>query len=128
MSEQDNQELMLQALDQTRAYGNELIGACSRITEHLRRGEQENGLNLLRQLLEGVGCMTKALCLTSPLLLQRQVQIDISQLPETLTPLVEALENKDYGLIGDILSYELQPILEKWTDQLGSMNGSSEGP
>lgn len=118
MIETEQRRLMVQALEETLVYGRELSGACDEISNFFRRGEAEQGIELLRQFLEGVGCISQALHMTHQLQKECDVQIDLKELPASLEPLVNALANKDYGLVGDILVYEVEPLLDRWSEAL----------
>ncbi|HLV01693.1 MAG TPA: hypothetical protein VKZ59_10525 [Acidobacteriota bacterium] len=118
MIEPQQRQLMIQALEETMIYGRELSGACEEISNFFRRGEAERGIKLLQQFLEGVGWISQALHMTQEVQKECSVQIDLNELPSSLEPLVNALENKDYGLVGDILVYEVEPLLDRWSGEL----------
>ena len=99
-------------------YGEELKDACSAISGHFQSGRRDEGVALLKGLLEGIGCISQAIHLTQPIHKETGLNIELSELPDVLGPLVEALENEDYGLVGDILSYEVSPVLDKWSLEL----------
>ena len=125
MGEKERRELMEQALVQAAELGRELVVTCRQTGEHFAQGSYQEGVQLLRPLLSGVGCLSQALQMTRPLQDERRMAIDLSGLPAILAPLVEALENKDFGLIGDILAYQLQETLETWTGQLSRASSPS---
>jgi hypothetical protein len=81
---------------------------------------------MLTELLEGIGWISQALHLTYPVQIEKKLAINLSELPKTLNPLVTALGNKDYGLIGDILIFEVQPLLTKWSEELRRGSGTTE--
>lgn len=123
----DPAPLMLQALAETRQYGLELAEACAQVSQSLREGGSRDGMDLLQQFLEGIGWVTEALHMTSVMQEEKGIQIDMSEMSSTLAPVVESLENKDYGLIADLMVYEVQPLLNRWCDELakaGSPNGN----
>jgi len=125
MISSDQRELMDQALQETCQYSHQLAEACSKISESLREGKEDEGLQTLSQLLEGIGWISQALHMTYPAQLEKKLSIDLAELPGTLDPLVSALGNKDYGLIGDILTFEVQPLLNKWTNELSEKGDQS---
>lgn len=114
----DDRQLMQETLQEIQGYGGKLVSACSTINSHFQQGRKQEGIELLHQFIEGVGWVSGALYLTKPLQSERSISIDLSQLPKVLDPLVTALQNKDYGLIGDILLYEFQPMLGRWSQEL----------
>jgi len=124
MTNTEQRELMDQALRETCAYGNQLAEACSSICQDFRGGREDKGLETLTQFLEGIGWMSQALHLTYPAQVEKKLSINLADLPQKLDPLVSALGDKDYGLISDILTFEIQPLLTRWTKELG--NGESK--
>lgn len=118
MNESTRRELMEQALHQTSEYGKELARTCRTVSDYFHRGQTQEGTLLLRQFLQGIGSLSRALEMTRPLQVERDLSIDLSQLSGVLEPLVRALENQDYVLIGDILVYELEPVLKDWSGKL----------
>jgi hypothetical protein len=114
---------MNQALRETRQYGGQLAEACSKISKDFRGGNQEEGIHNLSQLLEGIGWISQALHLTYPAQQEKNLSIDLAELPQKLDPLVTALGDKDYGLISDILTFEIGPLLSRWTKELGKSEG-----
>ena len=119
MTTEDQLELMDQALQETCQYGHQLTEACSKISEDFRQGNEDEGLKTLTQFLEGIGWMSQALHLTYPAQQEKKLSINLAELPATLDPLVNALGDRDYGLISDILTFEVGPLLSKWTKELG---------
>ena len=118
MEQENDIQLMTQALNEAHVYGEELRTACSTISGHFQFGRQDQGIELLRGLLEGIGCISQAIHLTQPIHGVKGLDIDLTELSDVLGPLVEALENEDYGLVGDILKYEVVPVLDKWSMEL----------
>jgi hypothetical protein len=124
--EHSQNELMQQALGESHLYGLELVDACSQIADCFQQGNQQEGVQMLSQFLEGVCCISQAVQLTNPVHQEKNLAIDLAQLPPVLQPLVEALEQKDYRHIGDILTYEMRPLLSQWTEELGKASGECE--
>jgi hypothetical protein len=118
MNELSELELMNKALVEAHVFGEELKETCSTISGHFQVGRQNEGVALLSGFLEGIGCISQAIHITQPIHEEKGLQIELSELPDVLGPLVEALENEDYGLVGDILSFEVSPVLDKWSIEL----------
>jgi len=125
MTETEQQELMEQALRETCQYSHQLSEACTKISSDFRGGREDEGLKTLSQFLQGVGWMSQALHLTYPAQQEKKLSIDLAELPRSLDPLVTALGDKDYGLISDILTFEIQPLLKRWTTELGTVGEST---
>jgi hypothetical protein len=112
-----DRELLEEALEQTLQYGSQLAETCSAVRDHFQQGRTEEGISLLKQFVEGMQLISYGLHLTQQLQRDKGIVIDLSRLPAALDPLVSALESKDYGLVGDILSYEIQPLLAAWSQE-----------
>jgi hypothetical protein len=126
MVQEDNNQLMSQAISEAYAYGEELRQACSTIGDHFQLGRREEGIHLLQGFLEGIGCISQAIHLTRPIHEEKGLEFELTELQEILAPLVEALEDQDFSLVGDILAYEVEPVLGRWTAELrkGTENAS----
>ena len=77
----------------------------------------ENGdsKKLLADIFEGLDWIARAVSLTNKFRPGKMCEYElIDKLPE----LIQAYENSDYVLIGDILDYEIRPVLEKWVNQM----------
>jgi hypothetical protein len=114
-------EMMDQALEQALAHSRELLAICPTITSQFTVGQDQQAIEQLRFLLSGLGFVSQALQLTYPLIEERGGSVSLDELPPKLEPLVEALENRDYPLVGDIVTYELEPILDRWSRSLDSL-------
>jgi hypothetical protein len=112
-----DKELLEEALEQTLQYGSQLARTCSAVRDHFQQGRTEDGISLLKQFIEGMQLISYGLHLTQELQRDKGIVIDLSRLPAALDPLVNALESGDYGLAGDILSYDIQPLLAAWSKE-----------
>jgi hypothetical protein len=126
MNSQEQRELMDQALRETCQYSNQLAEACSKISKDFRGGKEAEGIQTLSEFLEGIGWMSQALHLTYPAQVEKQLNINLQELPQKLDPLVSALGDKDFGLISDILTFEIEPLLSKWTKELSKHGGETD--
>jgi len=118
MNQENDKQLMIRALSEARVFGEELKAACATISGHFQVGRNDQGAELLKGFLEGIGCISQAIHLTQPIQEEKGLKIELSELPDVLGPLVDALENQDFGLVGDILTYEVAPVLDRWSVEL----------
>ena len=116
-------EVMQQTIFEARKYGRKLAAACSMISNCFEQGEKQEGICLLAEFFEGLEWFSSAVSLTQPLQLDQDISINLGQLPASLNPLVEALQNQDYVLVSDVLLHEVQPVLHSWSDELAKSNG-----
>lgn len=110
--------LMQEAINQAARHTGELRAICDVVAEDLRGGCLTDALPRLQTLLEGIGCISQALQLTKPLQLSRGIEPALEAMPRALEPLVAALENRDWSLAGEVVLFELQPVLEGWFGDL----------
>ncbi len=116
-----DKELMQQALYETYQCSSDLKEVCARIQEQILEGNDGKVIENMRPFLEGLGSIAQALFITQPIHREHQLKIDLTQLPPVLDPLVEALENRDFGSLDEILNYEFLPLLNRWSDQLAQI-------
>lgn len=77
--------------------------------ELFQSGKEQEGINLIPQLADGIGWIIDAVTLTKDI---QKNEIDSSELGEQIEGIAEALENEDYILVGDLFNYEVLPIIE----------------
>jgi hypothetical protein len=124
----DQERLMQDAIDQAYRHTRELQSLCAASCAEFSAGQDDRGIARLRQILDGIGCIAQAIHVTSAVQRARGVEIDLTRLPGVLQPVVEALENRDYVSLGDVVSYEIAPILSDWTEKLGDLSSESTAP
>ncbi len=114
----EEKNLMQQALYETYLCGHDLQRVCTNIQEQIQQGDEGKALANMKELLDGVGWISQALHMTAAVHQDYQLSIDLHDLPRVLNPLVEALENRDFGSIDEIISYDFLPLLDGWSAQL----------
>ncbi|GCD09011.1 hypothetical protein [Clostridium tagluense] len=90
-------------------YMVKLINAIEKAVEYFQAGEDRKGCDLIFPITEGIQWMSDALMITKDI---HKQDMGLKNMNEKLTEIVEALENGDFILIGDLFQYELTPILE----------------
>lgn len=103
---------------------NEKIEVLNTANEYL--GNLENGINQLIDAFEkedyGKGCSYISLVaegigwIMDVIKLTKEVQsepINVDVIDEKLEEVVEAIENEDYTLVGDLFKYEILPIIKE---------------
>ncbi|BAH06884.1 hypothetical protein [Clostridium kluyveri] len=86
-----------------------LKSGIAKAAEYFQSGDEQKGFNLVTAIAEGFNWLTQALAVSKDVLKQK---ISVDDLNEKLEEIVEAMENQDTILIGDLLQYELIPIVE----------------
>lgn len=101
----------LELLDTAYEYMGRLLKGIEQITYYFDIGEYTKGNQLLSEFIEGYDWLLQALELTQTL---HQHLISFNNIEEIVEPLLEAIENKDYVLIKDILQYEIKEQISVW--------------
>lgn len=115
---EDLKPQMIETLKEIANYLDRLTVGCSQIRESLQGGRVDDGQLLLAEFLEGIHWVTQGISVSRAALADFGVEIDLTRLEAALGPATEALENQDYGLIGDVMEYEVQPVLRDWRNDL----------
>ncbi|HEY8889402.1 MAG TPA: hypothetical protein VIM70_04050 [Clostridium sp.] len=98
-----------ETLQSVKEYVVNLINGIEKAVEYFQAGEDKKGCDLIPPITEGIQWMSEALMLTKDVHHQK-IQLEVMN--GKLKEIVEALENEDFILIGDLFQYELKPILE----------------
>lgn len=109
---------MVDVLGQIRGYLDQLTEGCGGIGEQFQNGQTDQGQALLAEFLEGISWVSEAFAVTGSVQREHGVEVDLQELSDALGPAIDALENKDYGLIGEVLQYEVKPVLRTWSREL----------
>lgn len=100
----------IEVLNTANEYLDNLKKGVSDISELIQEGKEQEGINLIPQVADGLQWLIQAVNLTKDV---HKKEINIKEIDEHLAEMVEALENEDYILVGDLFNYEILPILEK---------------
>ena len=76
----------------------------------IQEGNEIEGINNVVPVLEGIEYISKVITLTKDV--QKDI-IELDDLNNQLNEMIEAFENEDYILLGDLLNYELLPVIEE---------------
>ena len=87
-------------------YLSRLIPAVQECAGHYQSGQINDGSNLLLNIVEGLSWVIKAAA-------GAQMQgVEIEDINTKFNEIVQAFENEDYVLVGDLLEYEISPVLQ----------------
>lgn len=100
----------MEALITANEYINNLKDGVNMLVEYIQSGRENKAVSLIPPISEGIGWVMEVIDLTRDI---QKEDIDISMIDEKLNEIVEAIENEDYVLIGDLFNYEILPILEE---------------
>lgn len=86
-----------------------LLNGIKKAVEYFQAGEERKGCDLIPSIADGIQWISQALTVTKDI---HKQDLNLQDINEKLIEIVEAIENGDYILIGDLFQYELTPILE----------------
>ncbi|WP_297417061.1 hypothetical protein [Clostridium sp.] len=84
----------------------------------INSGQENNAMLLIAEIADGLEWLINVVTLTVEL---HKGDISIESLKEKLEEVIEALENEDYVLTGDLFNYEILPILEEIQNNIRSI-------
>jgi hypothetical protein len=108
-------EEKIEALKTADEYIDDIKSGIENLVNKINSGEENNGMLLIPQVADGVDWLINIIRLTSDL---HKGSISIGDMNEKLEEIIEALENEDYVLIGDLFNYEFLPIIENIQDDI----------
>ncbi|WCN38139.1 hypothetical protein [Aneurinibacillus uraniidurans] len=115
---QEQQINKIEVLETAQEYMVKLCQGIETAGEYLMAGNEGEALNYVVQIIEGLQWLLEVIVLTQD---AQKESIDITEMLAYFHEAREALENQDYILLSDLLSYEVAPILEGW-QQKNAMN------
>lgn len=115
--------LMKEVVESAIEYIDRVIIGIEGINEDFQRGREDRATNSIVQLIEGIQWLLHAIEGTRAI--HGDISIDIAGINPIFNQLVEALENADYVLLGDLLEYEIIPVVKEWQEKLILVQGSA---
>jgi hypothetical protein len=113
-----NENLAKEALVDGADYVQRLLTGIDGIVDNLLAGVENVALRDFVDMVDGLQWLVEIIELTGPTQNEVGVSIDIpSNFTNVINDMVEAFENSDYVLVGDLLNYEVRPIIEQWNRQ-----------
>lgn len=88
-----------------------LINGIEKFIMSLKSGNEIDGISNLPYILDGIEYVSKAITLTNDV---QKNEIQLDDLNIQLKEIIEAFENEDYILVGDLFNYELLPIIRNF--------------
>ncbi|RXI47041.1 hypothetical protein DP130_10335 [Clostridium tetani] len=103
-------EQKVEALETAKNYIDNLKEAIDSIFNYISEGKENNALDLIPDFAEGIEWLSQILVLTKEV---HKKDLNIDGLNDILNEVVEAIENEDYILVGDLFKYEIYEILDQ---------------
>lgn len=111
----NNEELVKETLESLTDYLPRLIIGCQKIAEQFHSADEATAMQSLPNALEGLEWVIQVVSE-----LQKfgvLAEFDLARITSHFPELESALVNRDYILIGDLLEYEIVPVLEEWANR-----------
>ncbi|ENJ9652659.1 hypothetical protein ACXAUS_000452 [Clostridium sporogenes] len=104
----------LDVLNTAKEYMNNLNSAIIKSSEYLQNGDYFNGTNLIVSITDGLEWIVQLITLRKDIY---EEDMEVNKFIDNIKEVVEAFENEDYILIGDLLQYEISPIIEEYNNK-----------
>lgn len=76
------------------------------------RGNKEGqAIEIIPYIIDGIEWLNDAMKLTVGI---HKQEVNYDEVREKLVDVIDAFNNEDYILVGDLLEYEILPVLEQW--------------
>lgn len=106
----ENNTLKEETLCDAKAYTIKVIQGINKYIEYIQDEKVGEYKKMVPLLIDGLEWIINVATLTQDI----AKGIDGNKLINVLPALLDAMENDDYVLFGDILNYEVNPILREW--------------
>lgn len=100
----------IETLQTVNEYLYNLEAGINDIVNLIQQGNEMEGIKNIILILDGIDYVCKAIILTEDI---HKEEISLEELNSQLEEIIEAFENEDYILLGDLLNYELLPIINE---------------
>lgn len=107
----------LETIQSVREFGGKLALGILKTSESYQSYDESKGAELMISIIDGLQWYMDAAVKHSAL----NTKDEINDVNDKFKDLVEAFENQDFVLIGDLLQYEVLPIIEDINNKLGEM-------
>ncbi|WP_459478713.1 hypothetical protein [Clostridium saccharoperbutylacetonicum] len=109
-------ENKIEVLIEAYNYIDNLKNGIENLSSAINGGNEEKGVGLIPLISDGLEWLTKVIDLTKDV---QTEEVSSGDLNEKLKEIIEALDNEDYILVGDLFNYEIIPILDEIKGKIG---------
>ena len=99
----------IEVLQTANDYMNNLKDGIVNLANMIQEGKEQEAITIIPQVVDGIEWIVQVIILTKEV---QKNEIGVEGLNDQLQEIIEALENEDYILVGDLFNYEILPILE----------------
>lgn len=110
----DTEEFLKQQLETLQTANEYIVRLESGIIEGIslfKNNEESQAVEMLPYIIDGAEWLNDAMKLTVGI---HSEEINYDEVREKLVEIVEAFNNEDYILVGDLLEYEILPVIGQW--------------
>lgn len=91
-------------------YIDNLKNGIGTLVQDINQGDYKSGMTIISQIVDGIDWLVQVINLTIDL---HKGKVCIGNINEILRQIIEAIDNEDFILVGDLFNYEILPILEE---------------
>lgn len=111
----NNNQLAEETLIGANNYVNKVCVGITGIANNFMAGREDIALGSCVELIDGIKWLIEVVELTQSVRNRIGVEFpSLDNIKGILQEITNAFENSDYVLVGDLLNYELSPIIEDW--------------
>lgn len=103
-------EMQREALTTANEYLFNLRNGVEETVTLFEQEQYSKACNMVASIADGIEYIEKIISLTKNVLIK---ELDNNKLNNILNDIVKAIENEDFVLVGDLLNYEILPILQE---------------
>lgn len=108
-------EKEVETLNTSIEYINNIKKLAKEISDKINSGEENNGIKLIYFLVDEFQLLIQLIEITKK---NHDGKITIGNTNSILSEIIEAMENEDYVLVGDLFEYEFIPVLEEIQNEI----------
>lgn len=111
--EKSLEEQQFEVLQTAYEYIGKLINGINMYVENMKENKQEEAINLLSYIVEGIEWLNEVARLTKDI---QKENIDEYKMKENLDKISKYLNIESHGQILKVLSYDMLPMLKNWEE------------
>ncbi|WP_425448033.1 hypothetical protein [Dethiothermospora halolimnae] len=96
-------------------YLNKLEKGIEDIIERYQDGDEGQANRMMVEVIDSMGWIIEGINSTGEI---QKEEIEVDKINEHLKEIIMAFENRDYVLLGDLLEYEINPIIDDWKKKI----------
>lgn len=110
MEKESNIAAQAETLCSVNEYLVKLKDGIKKIVNYIQEGKEHEAIQIIPNAAEGIDWVIQAINLTKD---AQKEEIAIDDINDHISEMVDAFENDDFILVGDLFEYEILPILDR---------------